>query len=641
MPPQSFSLEVWDYVAFAAYFVGLSAVSYWAGRKERGSAEDYFLAGKRLPWYVVGGSFIGANISTEHFVGMIGAAVVYGICVAMSEWMNVVTFSLLIWFFIPFLLASKVFTTPEFLEKRFSPSLRQIFAVVTVISNIVAFLAAVLYGGALAIQKLFGWDLWLSIVVLGVVAGGWAIYGGLSSVAWGDLFMVLVMVLGGIVVTLLGLQALAPDSGSLVEGFHELLERNQAADGPWAAAVAQHVGQLAGSEAATGYNRLSVFQPETHPTHPWTSLLLGILSVSIWYNVLNQFMIQRVLGARNSYHARMGIVFAGFMKVFLPAIVVLPGLILFALRPEILMQPWKDLRPAADQGYIHLVQSLVPLGLRGLLLAALFGAIQSTVNSVLNSTATVITLDIYHRMLNPKATQKQLVWMGVVSSAVVLAIAILLGRMIGQLGESLFVYIQSLYAFFAPPFAAVFLLGILWRRSNATGALWTVVLGFAFGLGLKWYVWAMDAWPEWADLGFLTPAAGAASRLVFQRLRKRPILPGPLAALLVSLLAAVGMTVWVHSGEGRPGWIEPYANQANINWLFCVLVLIAVSLASPPPRREQVSDEVTVNWRKLNLFDNLGRHWYTSVVLWWGLFVVAIAALLLYFSGLVFPTGAG
>jgi len=269
MPPaESFSLETWDYVAFAAYFVGLSLVSYWAGRKERGSAEDYFLAGKRLPWYVVGGSFIGANISTEHFVGMVGAAVVYGVCVAMSEWMNVVTFSLLIWFFIPFLLASKVFTTPEFLERRFSPSLRQIFAVVTVISNVVAFLAAVLYGGALAIQKLFGWDLWLSIVVLGVVAGGWAIYGGLSSVAWGDLFMVVVMVLGGIVVTVVGLQALAPESRSLVDGFHALLERNQAADGPWAAGVAQHVGQLAGSDAAAGYNRLSVFSPPPPPPHP-------------------------------------------------------------------------------------------------------------------------------------------------------------------------------------------------------------------------------------------------------------------------------------------------------------------------------------------------------------------------------------
>jgi len=573
---EKFPLDTWDYVAFGAYFVGLSAVSYWAGRKERASATDYFLAGKRLPWYVVGGSFIGSNISSEHFIGMIGAAAVYGICVAMAEWMNVFTFSLLIWFFIPFLLASKVFTTPEFLERRFSPALRQIFAVVTVISNIVAFLAAVLYGGGIAIQELFGWPLWTSIFVLGIVAGGWAIYGGLSSVAWSDLFMVIVMVVGGATVTFLGLQAAAPD-GSLVDGFRTVLERNQAQSGAWAEAVAMHVERLAGTDH---YNRLSCFQPASHPMFPWTSLVFTIFSVSIWYNVLNQFMIQRVLGARDSYHARMGIVFAGFMKVFLPFIIVLPGLILFALQPQILLQPWEEVRPAADQGYIRLLQTLVPIGLRGLFLAALFGAIQSTVNAVLNSTATVITLDMYKRWVRPQASDKHLVNVGIVTSAVVLTIAMVLGGYIGMLGTGLFIYIQELYAFFAPPFAAVFLLGILWRRANRQGAMATVLCGFALGIAVKLYV--------------------------------------------------------KHVAE-HPAWIEPYANQASLNWLFCMGLCIAVSLVTPPPSPEQISDQVTINWRRLNIFDNLGRHWYTSVVTWWLLFVVVIAALLTVFSGLMFP----
>ena len=235
---EHFTLSPLDYIAFAAYFVGLSAVGYWAGRKEHTGAEEYFLAGKKLPWYVVGGSFIGSNISSEHFIGMIGAACVYGICVSMAEWMNVVTFSLLIWFFIPFLLVSKVFTTPEFLERRFNPALRQIFAIVTIISNVVAFLAAVLYGGALAIEQLFGWDFYVAIVVLGVVAGMWAIYGGLSSVAWTDLFMVVVMVVGGAAVTILGLDALAGDDGSLVDGARIMIQRNQANSGLWAEAVA-------------------------------------------------------------------------------------------------------------------------------------------------------------------------------------------------------------------------------------------------------------------------------------------------------------------------------------------------------------------------------------------------------------------
>ncbi|MBL7043848.1 MAG: sodium/solute symporter [Pirellulaceae bacterium] len=610
----SFALHFWDYSAFIAFFVVLSAIGYWAGRKERAGATEYFLAGKRLPWFVVGGSFIASNISSEHFIGMIGVAVVYGICVAMSEWGNVLSFSLLIWFFIPFLLASKVFTTPEFLEKRFSPVLRQFFALVTIISNVVAFLAAVLYGGALAIQTLFraeltkltnllpesvlppGSDpsqlqLWISIVVLGIVAGFWAIYGGLSSVAWTDLFTVFVMVVGGTTVTLLGLDALAGEDGTLIDGMTTVIERNRAVDEPWREAVETNVANLANTDT---YNRLSVIQPASHPTHPWPSLIFGVFSVSIWYNVLNQFMIQRVLGARDAYHARMGIVFAGFMKVLLPAIVVIPGLILFAMHPEILTdQPWDDVRPAADKGYVHLIRTLVPIGLRGLFLAALFGAIQSTVNSVLNSTATIFTLDVYKRWMHRAASDKHLVKVGIISSVIVLAVAITLGGFIGKLGDSLFEYIQKLYAFFAPPFAAVFLLGIVWKRINAKGAMTAVFLGFVFGIAVKAYV-QFDA-----DIREVLPAI-------------------PL----------------------HPTWLEPYANQGAINWGICTLLCIAVSLCTSPPRPEQVTDQLTFNWRKMNIFDNLGKHWYTSVVTWWVLFVLSIIALFVIFSGFVIPPDA-
>jgi SSS family solute:Na+ symporter len=399
-------------------------------------------------------------------------------------------------------------------------------------------------------------------------------------VAWSDLFMVIVMVAGGITVTLLGLDELA-GGGSLVDGFRVMIERNQASSGEWATAVAAHVHHLAGTDT---YNRLSVFQPASHPIVPWTSLLLNIFSISIWYNVLNQFMIQRVLGARDGYHARMGIVFAGFMKVFLPVIVVLPGLILFALRPELFHQEWNEVRPTADRGYIHLLQTLVPLGLRGLFLAGLFGAIQSTVNAVLNSTATVVTLDIYKRWLRPAASDRHLVQFGVVSSVVILAVAIGLGGIIGELEGGLFIYIQELYAFFAPPFAAVFLLGILWRRTNSTGALAAVILGFVFGVGVK---------------------------------------------------------VYLIKVASHPAWLEPYANQAALNWLICLTVCAVVSLTTAPPRPEQVSDDVTINWRKLNIFGQLGTHWYTSVTTWWLLFVLLIAGLFVCFSGLVFPTGSG
>ena len=573
---ESFDLAVWDYLAFVLYFVALSVIGWWGGRVRKAGAEEYLLAGRSLPWYVVGTSFIASNISSEHFIGMIGAASIYGICVAMSEWGNIWAFSILIWIFIPFLLATKVFTTPEFMEKRFNSTLRQFFAIVTVISNVVAFLAAVLYGGALALQSLFGWNLWFAIITLGVVAGAWAIYGGLRSVAWTDCFTVVVMIAGGIMVTILGLYMLSGDSHSLTAGWREMIVRNQATTGKWAEAVAHNAPHMV---QGTTYNRLSVIQPATHATTPWPSLLFGFLSVSIWYNVINQFMVQRVLGAKNAWHARMGIVLAGYMKVLMPLIVVVPGLILFAHQPEGLLQSWENVQAGADKGYIKMLQMLVPIGLRGLFLAALFGAIQSTVNSVLNSTATIVTLDIYRRNFRPNASDDQLVKVGMWSSVIILAIAIVLGRFIGMLGSGLFVYIQSLYAFFAPPFAAVFLLGILFKRINAKGATIAVFAGFAFGIAMKIYL---------------------------------PHAPDALA------------------------WLRPYSNQAIVNWCFCVIVCVVVSLLTAPPDPEQVTDQLTLNWRKLNIFQGLGDRWYESVTLWWGLFVVLIIAMIVAFSGLFF-----
>jgi len=564
---QNFSLNTVDLIAFASYFVVLCAIGFWVGRKEKTESEDYFLAGRSLPWYVVGGSFIASNISTEHFIGMIGAAFVYGICVSMSEWSNIISFSFLIWLFIPFLLSAKVFTTPEFMERRFNATIRQFFAVMTIISNVVAFLAAVLYGGGLAIQKLFGWNLWLSIIVLGVVAGSWAVYGGLKSVAWTDFFTVIVMLVGGTLVTLLGLRMLGGESGSLVEGFRVMLERNAAQTGIWKEVVARNAPNIVGLGE---YHRMSVIQPMTHQTTPWLSLLTGFVSVGIWYNVINQFMIQRVLGAKNAWHARMGVVFAGYMKVFLPFIVVVPGLILFAANPEVMNLPWDQVRVEADKGYIHMLQTLVPAGLRGLFLAALFGAVQSTVNSVLNSTATVFTIDIYKRHLSKGATEKNMVKVGMASTVVFLIIAIVMAGFIDRVGGSLFVYIQSLYAFFAPPFAAIFLLGILFRRINATGATVAVFLGFVFGFAMKLYIQFCPS---------------------------------------------------------HPLWLEPYANQSIINWVLCVLTCVTVSLMTKPPAPEQVTDMLTVNWKKINIFGDLGTRWTNSVTLWWAFFVLLILSL--------------
>ena len=456
-----------DLIVFVSYFVVLVGIGLFVGRKGKQTSEDYFLAGRSLPWYVVGTSFIGSNISTEHFIGMVGAAYVYGICIAQWEWGNIFAFSTLIWFFIPFLLASRVFTAPEFLERRYNATCRLLFAVFTVVANITAFLAAVLYSAALGLQQMFDWEIWVGVLVMAVTAGSYAIYGGLRSVAWTDLFQTTVMVIGGVLVTFLGLSSLGDGEGVLA-GWRIMIERNLGTGDAWAKALAESGQKMTGSDT---YHRLSVFQPLNHPIVPWVTIFTTWLSISIWYNCINQFMVQRVLAAKDDWHARMGIVLAMFMKIFLPLIIVIPGLIYFAMKPGITDQK------VIDQTYPVLVTTLVQTGLKGLLLAALFGAIQSTVDSVLNATSTIFTLDLYKKFLKPEADEPSLARMGKITSAVVLVIASILAPFIEKLGQGVFVYVQNLYAHFAPPFAAIFLVGILWKRANGFSAIVTIVIG--------------------------------------------------------------------------------------------------------------------------------------------------------------------
>jgi len=566
-----------DLFVIVGYFVVLVVLGFAVGKTEKRSSEDYFLAGRSLPWYVVGASFIGSNISTEHFIGMIAAAYTYGICVAQWEWGNIFAFSVLVWFFIPFLLSSRVFTAPEFLERRYNSACRLLFAVLTVVANITAFLAAVLYASAIGLKAVFAWPdtvaiagmdvstLALAVVGMGVVAGSYAIYGGLRSVAWTDVFQVVVMVIGGILVTVLGLRHLGNGEG-LLAGWDTMIARNLGDGAAWKAAIDGAAQEIVGQDH---YNRLQVFQPLSHKLVPWQGVVLSWLSVSIWYNCINQFMIQRVFAAKNDWHARMGILFAGFMKIFMPLFVVIPGLIYFAMEPGL-----TDAQQV-DQTYAVLVARLLHTGMRGLLLAALFGAIQSTIDSVLNSTSTIITLDIHHKFINPAASEETLVRMGKWTSAAVLVLAMAIAPFIGWLGQGVFYYIQNLYAYFAPPFAAVFLIGILWKRATPVAATITIPAGIAFGFFLEFVVFRY----------------------------------------------------WLESGTA-------FTLRSVYNWGFCVVLLVFLSLVTPPPPPEKITDEVTINWRTLTAFKDLGSPWYRNVGLWYALFVAGILGCYAAFSGL-------
>ncbi|MEM6631618.1 MAG: sodium/solute symporter [Bacteroidota bacterium] len=576
-----FQLDTLDYLAFCLYFLCLSLIGYLYGKKKKENSSDYFLAGKSLPWYVVGSSYIAANISTEHFIGLIGAAVIYGICVATGEWSTLIAFAFLIWLFIPFLLSSNVLTAPEFLEKRFNSQLRLIFSVMSILANIFAFMGPVIYGGSLILSEFFGLNGILACVIIGITTGIWAIWGGLRSVAFMDMLTIVIMIIGGLSVTFLGLLHLGQGQG-IVEGFQEMVRVNLGQK-PWAARwISEQVPNiLKGAESGAAYNRLSVLQPLTHYSNPWTHWVFSFFYIGLWYTVINQTMIQKVFAAKDMYHARAGIVLAGFYKLILPVVVVIPGLIYFAMRPEFLGSgDWALMSDEVNKTYILMINELVPSFLKGILLAALFGAIQSTVSAVLNSTSTLFTMDIYRVYWVKDEQESHYVRTGRVSGSLILGISILFAIVLATATQvNLFILIQALYTFIAPPFSAIFLLGVLWKRVKGKDALVTVIGGFAM--------------------------AGFLKFLEF----------GPLAEV----------------DSDFANIIKPFANQALITWIFSMLICCVFALVTGT--NKSLKDEaLSFSIRSDTLKEGLGNRWYNKIALWWSLSIGLLLFIIWLFS---------
>ncbi|MBK1879174.1 SLC5 family protein [Pelagicoccus mobilis] len=574
----TFELHLLDYIAFFGYFALLSLIGYLAGRKKSKDASDYFLAGRSLPWYTVGSSYIAANISTEHFIGLIGSAVIYGICVATGEWSTVIAFTFLIWLFIPYLFSSKVYTAPEFLEKRFNFPMRVTFAAVTLIINVVAFLGPVIYGGSFILTEyipFFEGKENLAIVAIAILSGFWAIWGGLKSIASMDLVTIAIMVFGGLSVTFLGFWHLG-DGDGLVAGFNQMVEVNKG-NVEWARDwMDQHVdSMMVGAVEGDHYNRLQVLQPANHKITSWVHWAFSFFYIGLWYTVINQHMIQKVLAAKDMYHARMGMVFASFLKLLLPFFVVIPGMIYFAMKPDFLFtQDFDQINDSVNSTYVVMIKELVPVFMVGVLVAALFGAIQSTVCSVLNSTSTVFTIDFYKMFIRKDASEREEVLVGRIAGCVILALSIGVAIMLKSGSWNLFEFIQILYIFFAPPFSATFLLGALWRRVSGFDAMLATVVSLLF-------------------------------------------------ATIMKILLGLDML---------PEVLQPFIMQGLLVWVVAMVVTIVSALITPPPAPEKVSDDLTFNFKKMDFGGGLGDKWYNSVVLWWAIALFGMFAMVAFFS---------
>ncbi|HOX57353.1 MAG TPA: sodium/solute symporter [Candidatus Paceibacterota bacterium] len=520
-----------DFILFALYLAANIALGLWVARRKAANARGYFLAGERLPWYAIGGSIIAANISTEHFIGMIGVAYAVGFVVAQWEWGNWFTFSALIWVFLPFYIRGGLYTMPEFLERRYNRTCRYLFAVCSLVLWIVAQMAVVMLAGAKAMKGMFGLDETVTIVCLALLAGSYTIYGGLISVAWTDFLQFVVMMAGGLIVTVVGLHE--------VGGLHALM--------------------LSAPE------KFKIIYPITDKEYPWLGVWSIFLSVGVWYNCTNQFIVQRCLGARSEWDARMGVVFAGFMKILLPLLVVIPGIVAFKLFPGL-----KD----TDQAFPSLVRELVPAGLSGVVMAGLASGMLSHISSVLNSSSTVFTMDLYKPFFGGGQSEAHLVRVGRLSAFVILAVATVLAIWFSRRQLGVFLLIQNVGAWVAAPIAAVFLLGVLWRRT--TGAAATFVLLFGF------------------------PYTGLVEYYLFKHVP----------------------------------WLIPFDNWLNrtlVVWLTSMALLVVVSLLTRPPNAERIRGIIwSWNVAKLPASERERNRGVRNLFLWWAIFIGMMAALYVY-----------
>jgi SSS family solute:Na+ symporter len=436
-----------DWAVIVLYFALVFGVAFWATLRERadkGSSADYFLAGRDAGWFLIGGSLFASNIGSEHLVGLAGTGAASGVAVAQFEVLASLILLLLGWLFVPFYLSSGVFTMPEFLERRYSQGARWYLAVISIVGYVLTKISVTIAAGGIVFEALMGIDFWTGALVVVVITGIYTIFGGLRAVLYTDLLQMFVLVGGAVAVTLLGLSAL----------------------GGWSA-MHQSVGPAF----------MSLWKPMSDPDFPWTGILFGAPILGVWYWCTDQFIVQRVLAAHDQEQARKGTIFAGYLKLLPLFIFVIPGVIAFALS-----QQGQLTLDAPDQALPTLVGVLLPVGLRGLVVAGLLAALMSSLSSVFNSTSTLVTWDVYKK-IRPDASERRLVLVGQATTAVLVVFGLLWIPLMQLVSAQLYQYLQSVQAYISPPIAAVFLLGIAWRRVNAQGAMAALLTGFVLGMG--------------------------------------------------------------------------------------------------------------------------------------------------------------
>ena len=491
-----------DVLVIAGYFLILFGISVWAARREKNVSADYFLASRDVGWFAVGASLFASNIGSEHLVGLAGSGAATGLAVGHFEWLACLILLLLGWLFVPYYLKSGVYTMPEFLEKRYNSASRTYFTWVSVIGYVLTKISVTLYAGGVVIRAVTGWNFYTAAIVLIVVTGLYTIFGGLRAVVYTEVLQAIVLILGSITLMAIGLS---------------------------------RVGGITALEAKVPEGFFSMWKPINHPDFPWTGIVFGAPILGIWYWCTDQHIVQRVLAAKNIQEARTGTIFAGYLKILPVFIFVLPGIVAAAL--------FADVHNNADSAYPTLVTRLLPEGIKGLVLAGMLAALMSSLASAFNACSTLLTWDVYRKM-RPAASEQQLVKVGRISAGVMVLLGLVWIPFMKYISSQIYIYLQSVQAYIAPPIAACFLLGLFYRRLNGAGAMASLVTGLVLGL----------------------------LRLILELVNKATTGGGLEPGTLWHWIATIN-----------------FLHYAVLLFVICTAVLFFVSMATPPPAPEKTA----------------------------------------------------
>ncbi len=611
-------METLDWLVVALYFGVLFALAWWVIRKSKDTADDYFLAGRNLSWWIIGASIFASNIGSEHLVGLAGSGTTDGVAMAHYE-LHAWCLLVLAWVLVPFYMRSRVFTMPEFLEKRFNPTSRWVLSIITLVAYVITKIAVGIFAGGIVFSVLLPElrlgpldSFWIGSILVIVLTGIYTVLGGLRAVAYTEALQTLVLVMGSALVTFFGLKALG--------GWSELREIcGSEMFNLWKPLVPANMEATWAPVRESG--RMAWY---FNGEYPWLSMLFCAPVIGLWYWCTDQYIVQRVLGAPNETEARRGSIAAALLKLLPVFIFIIPGMICFALATQannvpsgtaqtaqsasatqtdgtrttypalanaILDQDGKIKRNEAQKAFPLLVTNVLPVGVRGMVVAGLLAALMSSLAGVFNASATLFTMDFYSK-LRPNVSQARLVWIGRIATVAMVLIGLAWIPVIKN-GRGLYDYLQGVQAYLAPPIFVVFFMGIFWKRLNGAGCLAALIVGFVMGL----FRLAID-----------TP---------------------------IKLKGSIEALKDFHYTEGSFLWIVNnifFQYYSIIILIVCAVVMVVVSYATRAPDYEKISG-LTFATMTDKQRQETRDSWSAVDVLFSALVLVAILAAYLYFRG--------